>query len=422
MKIPRISFLIALITTILFSVSYASLTERLTENDLSWKDKFHNIITSISTNSLHAEQRSVDDLYRLSIEALMEKLGDQHSLYMTQKQYSEMRERIHSTGFSGVGISISPYDYDDIKGAIITEIFDDSSLKGIAQPGDIITKIDGTSLLEDLSDVSSRIRGPTGTYVDLTLVRVGEEIGSVRVQRKDIVPTSVTSANYDCNVVFRLSRFTTQTHIDLATSFVSKKHECPEGIRGVLFDLRGNTGGSLSSSIVSSNLFVESGRTLIKIIGTNPEQVHDATDINLLPYDIPIVILANESTASASEIFIGNMIIHRNAIVVGNKTYGKGSIQSIIPLNDGSAIKVTTAIYISAGVMEIDGKGIEPHIPTRTVSTISGKEAIEHRIMIIKLDRNLDSVLNTGLKALEFILDGNDLDSFPRELDIIPES
>ncbi|MCL7407117.1 MAG: S41 family peptidase [Marivivens sp.] len=287
---------------------------------------------------------------------------DPHSSYLSPDAAADMR--IQTSGeFGGLGIEVtqeegwikvvSPMDGTPADAAGILS-------------GDFITQVDGESLLGlTLDQAVDLMRGPVGSEIILTIVREGEtEPFEVSIIRDTIKLTAVRARTEGDAVVLRIATFSGQTYDDLISGFEAQIEEAggKENVSGVILDLRNNPGGLLDQAIYVSDAFLDAG----EIVSTRGRNAADGDRYNATPGDItdgmPIVVLINGGSASASEIVSGALQDHRRAIVVGTKSFGKGSVQTVMPLRDDGAMRLTTARYYTPSGRSIQSLGIQPDI------------------------------------------------------------
>ena len=287
---------------------------------------------------------------------------DPHSSYLSPDAAADMR--IQTSGeFGGLGIEVtqeegwikvvSPMDGTPADAAGILS-------------GDFITQVDGESLLGlTLDQAVDLMRGPVGSEIILTVVREGEtEPFEVSIIRDTIKLTAVRARTEGDAVVLRIATFSGQTYDDLVSGFEAQIEEAggKENVSGVILDLRNNPGGLLDQAIYVSDAFLDAG----EIVSTRGRNAADGDRYNATPGDItdgmPIVVLINGGSASASEIVSGALQDHRRAIVVGTKSFGKGSVQTVMPLRDDGAMRLTTARYYTPSGRSIQSLGIQPDI------------------------------------------------------------
>ncbi|HBH01911.1 MAG TPA: peptidase S41 [Candidatus Rokubacteria bacterium] len=284
---------------------------------------------------------------------------DPHSSFLDPDSYREMQ--VETTGsFGGLGIEITLRD--DIL-TVVSPIEGTPAYRAGLQTGDRIVKIDGLSTKDmQLQDAVKRMRGRPGTKVTITVVREGwTEPKDVEIVREQIRVHSVRTADLGGGVAYvKLRQFQEQTPGDLAAA-LDKASKA--GMKALLLDLRGNPGGLLTAAVEVTEEFVEDGKLVVYTEGRvrNQNMRFSANAKKSYPR-LPMVVLVNQGSASASEIVAGALQDWGRAIVVGTQTFGKGSVQTIIPLSDGSGLRLTTAKYFTPKGRSIHGKGITPDI------------------------------------------------------------
>jgi carboxyl-terminal processing protease len=285
---------------------------------------------------------------------VLKKSGDPYALFYGAKSFQEFQEL--TTGeFSGIGVWL---DVKDGELVVLSVLPNSPALQVGLQPGDVIEAIDGEPVAKMTTDEAvARIKGKTGTDVDLTIDRGGREQVSFSITRAPIeFPNLRAEMTKDDIGYINLVGFARGAGKQLHDEV---ERLVDDGAEGIVLDIRDNGGGLFSESIDVASVFVEDG-----VITTyrSPEQE--------IPYeakgdafeDIPVVVLVNGNTASASEIVAGALQDNDRAIVVGSTTFGKGSVQEVIPLSDASALKLTTAAYLTPDGTNINGEGIEPDV------------------------------------------------------------
>ncbi|RYG90331.1 S41 family peptidase [Loktanella sp. IMCC34160] len=309
----------------------------------------------------YVEEVDEADLIEAAINGMLTSL-DPHSSYLSPDDAADMRVQTRGE-FGGLGIEVtqeegwvkvvSPMDGTPADAAGILA-------------GDFITAVDGESLLGlTLDEAVELMRGPVGSEIIVTVVREGEsEPFDVSIIRDTIRLTAVRSRTEGQSVVLRLVTFSDQTYPSMEEQFLEQVDEAGgiENINGVVLDLRNNPGGLLNQAIMVSDAFLEAGE-IVSTRGRNPQ---DGDRFNAEPGDItgglPIVVLINGGSASASEIVAGALQDHRRAIVVGTKSFGKGSVQTLMPLPGDGAMRLTTARYYTPSGRSIQSLGIQPDI------------------------------------------------------------
>ncbi len=286
---------------------------------------------------------------------------DPHSQYLDPREYNEIR--ISTSGsFTGVGLEVQT---DDGKIVVVSPIEGTPADRAGIRAGDTILAIDGEVVdHRNVSLTISRMRGPAGSPVQLTVARDGQpEPMDFDLLRSAVDVHSVRSRLLDSGFGYaRISRFTDTTAKDLRRALVELNRETPDGLRGLVLDLRDNPGGVLEAAVEVADIFLEQG-----LIVTATGRTRDATFRHeAVPGDLlggaPLVVLVNGGSASASEIVAGALQEQHRATIAGTRTFGKGSVQTVMPLSEGSAIKLTTSRYFTPSGASIQGLGILPDV------------------------------------------------------------
>ena len=320
-----------------------------------------------SVNKLSVLEQYLDHYYYKSSEitredketgiykGLFESLGDVYSCYYTPEEYKSLAEQTQ-----GVYYGIGAYVSQDVETGIcaISGVIRNSPAEAAGlMEGDLIYKVDGEDMSGlELDEVVSHIRGDEGSEVTLTLVRDGEEIEVVLTRGKVDTPTVESEMRDDGIGYLQITEFDDVTVGQFAENFEQLKKQ---GMKGLIIDLRGNPGGSVTSVCAVAEHLLPEG--LIFYMedkdGNRTEYTCEGAD-----FDLPLVVLVNEYSASAAEILSGAIKDSGIGKLVGKKTFGKGIVQDVIPLQDGSAIKLTIANYYTRGGNDIHLKGIEPDV------------------------------------------------------------
>ena len=286
---------------------------------------------------------------------------DPHSGYMPAKGFQDMQEQTRGE-FGGLGIEVT-MEGGVVK--VVSPIDDTPASRAGVQPGDYIIAIDGKPAIGlTINDAVDKMRGPINSSITITLRRVGVEPFDVKLTRAKIVVQSVRSRVEGDVGYIRIGGFTEQTQTGLDKAIKDLKAKIgPEKIKGYVIDLRNNPGGLLDQAVSVSDTFLDHG----EIVSTRSRHAEDTQRYNAKPGDAtdgkPLVVLINDGSASASEIVAGALQDHGRAIMLGTRSFGKGSVQTIIPLARGeSAMRLTTARYFTPSGRSIQAKGIEPDI------------------------------------------------------------
>ena len=304
----------------------------------------------------YVEELTDKELVEKALNGMLQAL-DPHSSYMNEEVFKEMQEDTSGT-FGGLGIEITT-DKGFIK--IISPIDDTPADKAGIQAGDYITHLNGDSVVDmNLKEAIDLMRGEVGTSITLTIIRGTEDPFDVELIRDTIKMASVKHRVLNDVGVLRVSTFNEQTTSGLQDS-IQKLEESENPPIGYVLDLRNNPGGLLAESVSVSDLFLEQGE-IVSIRGRekNDVQVYSAKKGDLINQK-PLVVLINEGSASASEIVAGALQDHNRAVIMGMKSFGKGSVQTIVPIDSG-AIRLTIAKYYTPSGDSIQAVGIEPDV------------------------------------------------------------
>ena len=349
----------ALITTQFTDPLIAQETKRV-KSTYENLDLFGDIFERI--RSSYVEEIDEEKLIESAISGMLSSL-DPHSSYMAPEDFSTMQVQTRGE-FGGLGIEVTQ-ENGFIK--VVSPIDDTPAANAGIEAGDFITKVDGESTLgKTLDEAVDKMRGPVGSEIIITVVREGvDEPFDVSIIRDTIEIKAVKARTEGKTIVLRVSSFTSKTYPNLKDSLEKEIKAAGglENVNGVVVDLRNNPGGLLNQAIRVSDAFLESG----EIVSTRGRAAGDAERYNATPGDLtngkPVVVLINGGSASASEIVAGALQDHHRAIIVGTKSFGKGSVQTIIPLSsDGAAMRLTTARYYTPSGRSIQSLGVSPDI------------------------------------------------------------
>ncbi len=293
---------------------------------------------------------------------------DPHSAYLDSDEFEEIRLSTMGS-YPGVGIEVAA-DNGAVK--ILRPIDGSPAAKAGLQPGDMIVKIDGEDIGADLAGAIAKMRGSSGSVVRLTIRRPpSADLVEYALKRAKVEVHSVAEDTLEPGYGYvRITSFSETTADDLNHAVATLKRENPRGIKGLVLDLRNNPGGVLEAGVAVADAFLDSG-VIVTADGRTPDARFrmDATPGDVID-GAPLVVLVNGGTASASEIVAGALKDHGRALLIGHKTYGKGSVQTVMPLAYGGAIKLTTSRYFTPSGASIHGKGIVPDIvPTGAEET-----------------------------------------------------
>lgn len=302
----------------------------------------------------------VDDatLFKYAINGMLNAL-DPHSAYLEDDDFADLQE--HTTGkFGGLGIEISQEDGLIL---VVSPIDDTPAQKAGIQAGDLIVRIDNEAVLGlSLNQAIEKMRGAIGEKIELDIRRKGEkELLKFSLIRAEIKVASVRNELLDNDIGYiRITQFQENTGNDLTK--LLKNWQSSQELDGLILDLRNNPGGVLDAAAEVVDAFIDQG-LIVYTEGRSPDsKIEFKATANTPAKDIPLVVLINSGSASASEIVAGALQDHQRAVILGTQSFGKGSVQSILPLTENSAVKLTTARYFTPKGRSIQAQGIVPDI------------------------------------------------------------
>ncbi len=337
----------------------------------------------------YVEETNSRDLVNGAIKGMLETL-DPHSAFMPPQMYKEMQEETKGR-FEGLGLEIT---VKDGVLTVVSPIEDTPAFKAGLLAEDQILKIDG-ALTKNLTlmDSVKRLRGPKGTKVTITIMREGFTKPRDYTLIREVIP--IRSVRHELLEkqygYIRLSQFQEKTDVEFDKALKALEEESKGSLRGLILDLRNNPGGLLDQAVKISDRFIESG-LIVSMEGRREEQkmrfnAHAQGTITRYP----LVVLINGGSASASEIVAGAIQDHGRGILLGTQTFGKGSVQTIFPLKDGSGLRLTTAKYFTPSGRSIQAKGIMPDITIKPSRPEEEKEAVVPKMPAEKdLERHLE--------------------------------
>jgi carboxyl-terminal processing protease len=352
----------------------------------------------------YVEKPSDKELIESAINGMLSSL-DPHSAYFNADSFKEMQVQTKGE-FGGLGIEVT-LDSGVIK--VVSPIDDTPAFRAGLQPNDLITHLDGEPVLGlTLSEAVEKMRGPVGAEITITVLREGKDPFEVTLTRAVVKIRSVRSRLEDDIAYIRITSFNEQASSGLTKAMKSLKKEIKEQdktLKGVVLDLRSNPGGLLDQAVSVSDAFLERG----EIVSIRSEQhPESAQRLNARPGDLtdglPMVVLVNGGSASASEIVAGALQDHERAIIMGTKSFGKGSVQTIAPLGTYGAMKMTTARYYTPSGRSIQSVGISPDIdvPQSKIESLEPQSQRRERDLRGALDKdNGTDTKDTEKKGVE---------------------
>lgn len=377
---------------LLFTLTVAPApTQASRDNHFEALKRFSQVLDMVESSYVKPVTRK--ELIDNSIKGMIEQL-DPHSTYLTPDDYKDMQEQT-SGKFSGIGIEIS---MEQGRLIVVAPIEDTPADKAGLLAGDLILEIDGESTQDmSLMDAVKLIRGRKGTTVNLLILhKDSNKPEDVAIIRGTIPILSVkTQSLEDGYLHLRLTGFKESTTKEMREKIDEYQKE--HTLKGIVLDLRNNPGGLLGQAVSVADTFIEEG-TIVYIQGKTARSRNDfyaAKNANEIK--VPIVTLINAGSASASEIVAGALQDHKRGLIVGERSFGKGSVQTIIPMTDGSGIKLTTALYYTPNGRSIQAKGIEPDIRIPFVAPPTDEDKANIARMTVR-EKDLSHHLENGSK------------------------
>lgn len=306
----------------------------------------------------YVEEVTDKELIEAALQGMLTSL-DPHSSYLNADHFREMQVQTKGE-FGGLGIEVT---MEEGLVKVVSPIDGTPAFQAGIQPGDFITHLDGEPVMGlSLNEAVDQMRGPVGTNIDLTIRREGTEPFDVTITRDIVRIDSVRSELFDNIGYLRVTSFNEHTYPELEEGIEALKAEAGEDLAGLVLDLRNNPGGLLDQAVAVADAFLDHG----EIVSTRSRRAEETQRFNAREGDLadglPLVVLINSGSASASEIVAGALQDHRRAIVLGTKSFGKGSVQTIIPLPGHGAMRLTTARYYTPSGRSIQAMGIDPDI------------------------------------------------------------
>lgn len=331
------------------------------------------VFTKTYENIRSAYVNEIDDstLLEYAIRGMLDQL-DPHSSFLDASSFEDLQ--INTTGeFGGLGIEVA---MDDGFVRVVSPIDGTPAERGGVEAGDLIIKLDETAVKGlTLGEAVEKMRGPKGSKITLTIVREGiDQPMEITLTRDIIKVNSVRSEIMQKDFGYiRVAQFQVKTGSDVRKAIAKLQAANPE-LKGIVLDLRNNPGGVLQASVEVTDAFLDGGLVVYtegRLENSNFRYEAEAGD---LTNGIPLVVLINDGSASASEIVAGALQDHHRAVIMGTRSFGKGSVQTVIPITDDKAVKLTTALYFTPKGRSIQAHGIEPDIEVERVRVTAVKQ------------------------------------------------
>lgn len=306
----------------------------------------------------YVEAPTDKELIEAAISGMLSSL-DPHSSYMNAESFRDMQVQTRGE-FGGLGIEVT-MENGLVK--VVSPIDDTPAFRAGLKSGDLISHLDGEAVMGlNLNDAVDRMRGKVGTDLELTIIREGTDPFDVTITRAIIKIRSVRSHLEGDIGYIRITTFSQQTDKGVHRALEKFQADIGDSLAGIILDLRNNPGGLLDQAIAVSDIFLSKG----EIVSTRGKDVDDTQRFNSNTGDatngLPMIILINGGSASASEIVAGALQDHGRAVVLGTQSFGKGSVQTIIPLGSHGAMRLTTSLYYTPSGRSIQAMGVEPDI------------------------------------------------------------
>ncbi len=429
-KYTRMKIIVAVLSVVIFSLVYANTKPEKNQieakrgflSNLNELKEVSDIMDIVIANHVGEKETSKKDLMHGAIKGMLESLDDPYSVYFDKTEMESFNEDIKGK-YAGVGMVIQKKDNEPL--VVVSPIEDTPAYKAGIKPKDKIIEIDGESTYNLTSnECVKKLKGEPGTEVKIKIYRESSKEAKEITLKRDIVELKyVKNKMLDNKIAYlRITQFGEDVYPDVKKAMDSLVNQ---GMKALILDLRSNPGGALDQSIKIASMFIKDGK-IVSVKGkTGQEQIYMRE--GKYYGDFPIVVLINEGSASASEIVSGALKDNKRAVLLGEKSFGKGSVQSLLPLPDGDGIKLTIAKYYTPSGISINGKGIEPDIKVvedsdylffdgfvtnideektkenrnELIKELKGKEAAE------KLEKKSDVQLDTAVGVLKGILLNN---------------
>jgi carboxyl-terminal processing protease len=331
----------------------------------------------------YVEEIDNKELWNNAIQGMLKATNDEHTMFLNRDEFADLQTSTKGD-FGGLGIEIA---LRDSILTVVTPMEDTPAWRAGLHPGDKIVEIEGKSTRDmSLPDAVKLLRGKPGTTVNITIAREGEEdLIKVDLVRDIIKITIVESGVIEKNNIgyIKLKQFAETATMDMANAIRSLEEK---KVKGLILDLRNNPGGLLTTAVDVSNFFIKDG-VIVSTRGRHKvnDKIENADPRKAIAPEIPLVVLVNGGSASASEIVTGAIKDHKRGIVIGTKTFGKGSVQSIIRLDYDTALKMTIQKYYTPSGESIHKKGIEPNVVVKPYEFTKDERRHYHDIVEAKI-------------------------------------
>ncbi len=368
-------------------LSLPSAAEQAQDNSVPLQELrlFSEVFHQIRSN--YVQEVSDKQLLQYAIEGMLSNL-DPHSTWLDQSAFASLQEMTQGE-FAGIGVEVT-LENDGL--LVVAPIDDTPAEKGGILPGDKIIQIDNKNLKGlSMNECVELMRGKEGSQIQLSVLREGEKKPLVfKLKRALIKIDSVKSHLINQQYAYvRVSQFQQNSANDVKQQLNALHQAADKGLQGIVLDLRNNPGGLLDGAVALVNLFIQEGLIVYTQGRTDDSQERYQADGSAKFTTMPLVVLINSGSASASEIVAGALQDHKRALIMGRQSFGKGSVQTILPVPDNNAIKLTTALYYTPLGRSIQAEGITPDIELENVSFEPEKQTLI--ISEVNLAKHLDN-------------------------------
>lgn len=348
-------------------------------------DKISEVLNLLQ--SKYMGELDVDSLIDGAIDGIFSQIDDPYTRYLSEDEYNDIVNSGSET-YSGVGVHIAP----NIKNKtvqIIGVMKNSPAAKAGIQAGDVIISVDGVeSKYEEYSKVGASIRGEIGTTVVLKIKKNNTKEVTYEIQRENIIATNIESHSLSDSIGYiRIFEFTSSIYNEFKEAYDLYAND--DKIHGLIIDLRNNSGGVVTQTLKIIDMFTDSGIMMKAVYADNTVKIYNASKGE---YGKPLVILVNENSASASEIMTSSLKDLGKATIVGTTTFGKGIMQTILPLDNGGGVSITSAKYYTAAGKEIHEVGVEPDIVVDLPDDLKGSYTVSEED---------DKQLKEGIKVIK---------------------
>ncbi|MCF6215350.1 MAG: S41 family peptidase [Emcibacter sp.] len=365
-----------LVSVAIISVTLVSATTSQSKSSDTYKqlNLFGDVFEKIRAQ--YVREVTDEELIEAAINGMLVSL-DPHSSYLTQKDFDNMQVQTKGE-YGGLGMEVT---LDKGVVLVVSPIDDTPASRAGIRAGDYITKLDGEQVMGlTLTEAVTKMKGEIGTDIVITVVREGESAPLEITLTRDTISIKSVRHRLEGDVGYiRISSFTEKTESGLIDALDAIKQELGDDLKGIILDMRNNPGGLLNQSIAVSSVFLERGE-IVSTRTRNDEHIQryparkgDAIEGK------PLIVLINGGSASASEIVAGALQDHRRAVVVGTQSFGKASVQTVIPLGANGAMRLTTAYYFTPSGNSIQGEGITPDIQIEQIRFDDSKKVETRR-------------------------------------------